>query len=465
VVAAAGNGGSRDLHAGGFVLDGSVTLRMPFSSGATADDRLSVDLWFDGPPPALTVIAPDGHAYGPVASGAMFDSGNSGDGRVVVGNASGGADPVSGRYDAAVTVTSGGAAQVAAGEWHLVLDGKATRWDAWLTDVPAGGATPRFLDQLDPDERAQSPAFSAAVIAVGSYVSRTGWTNVAGKAITRTGVVGRPSTFSGTGPSVDGRFVPDVAAPGDFILSAMSSDAGSTVPTSVFYSKTDPDYLVSDDGMHGALRGTSQASPHVTGAVALLYALDSTLTTDRIRELLRTAARPAPGDPGFSTRSGFGHLDVLAAARLLRHVPAGPVDAAASSVGMSRDAIPIGSRSTVSVVPRDASGAPLGSGHAVDVESDAGGFAGPVSDAGEGRYERILVAEGPQGAAATLRITVDGTQLDAHPQVWFVADRTQIGQPFEATGGCRAATGGGAAAIPLVVLGVLLLRLPRRRRG
>jgi len=54
-------------------------------------------------------------------------------------------------------------------------------------------------------------------IAVGSIVSRNQWVTVDGQTITRDITVGDPSTFSGAGPSIDGRFIPDILAPGEFI--------------------------------------------------------------------------------------------------------------------------------------------------------------------------------------------------------------------------------------------------------
>ena len=65
------------------------------------------------------------------------------------------------------------------------------------------------------DQRAALPAYAKAVISVGSWVSRNGWRTVDGRDVGRGSVVGRPSAFSGTGPALDGRFVPDLVAPGE----------------------------------------------------------------------------------------------------------------------------------------------------------------------------------------------------------------------------------------------------------
>lgn len=470
VVVSAGNAGSRDRHAGGFRLDGGVRLRVPFPAGAPADEALSIELWFDGPPPALTLVSPSGRSFGPVAAGGLLDQSAGAEGQVRI-DASTAPDPQNQRWDAAVIVSGAGGSPVGTGTWELWLRGATGRWDAWITDADTA-TEPRFLDQLDPDVRADFPAYAPSVISAGSYVSRAGWTTASGEQVARGTVVGAPSTFSGTGPSASGRFFPDVAAPGDFILSALSADAPPGSPDSAFNVPGDPGYLVADDGLHGALRGTSQAAPHVAGAIALLLQEDPTLSAHAVRELLRTAAALGPGDPGYSVRSGFGRLDVAAALALLRRSPVGGLDAARSSVGVSRDAVPPGARLTVTVVPRDGSGAPLGPAHSAAIGCDGCAFDGPEQAMGAGRWERTLVASAPLGSLLTVGATVDGVALSARPAVWVVAARSDVGHPFVAVGsaplGCAlgpARRPAAQAPLPLALpfLGLLASWLRRHR--
>jgi subtilisin family serine protease len=479
LVVAAGNGGARDLHAGGWSLAGTVEAQIQLDRGALASTDIVVDLWFSGPPPAITVVAPDGYTAGPVAAGASSDSGaDASEGRAVIDDASMGVDPLNGRYEAYVQVEGNHGKPLQSGVWTLRLDGSATRWDGWLVGVPPDSLAPRFLTHLDPDDRAQLPAATPHAIAVGSYVTKSGWTNAAGGTITRTVVDGRPSSFSGTGPTADGRFLPDLSAPGEFIASALSRDAEPDNPASVFYVPGMTSYLWADDGVHGLLRGTSQAAPHVTGACALLLELDPTLTVDELREILRASALPRAGEPGFSQREGFGQLDAGRAARLLGRlrgrsgVPSvGPADAAASSVGVSRDALPPGAgRVTVTVVPRDVDAAPLGPGRAVAITASSDGaprealFDGPVVDLGAGRYERSFRADGREGEALVVSATVDGVALAARPTVWLVSDRDRIGQPFAASGACQLAPRPSAAPLALAAaLAAAAVALAARR--
>ncbi|MFD6415497.1 S8 family serine peptidase [Streptomyces sp. NPDC060194] len=120
---------------------------------------------------------------------------------------------------------------------------------------------------------------------------------------------GRIASFSGFGPSlVDGSTKPDISAPG--------VDIRSTWPGSAYKAES----------------GTSMATPHVSGAVALLWSASPSLIgqIDATRALLDQGARDVDdthcgGTPGMNNVWGEGKLDILAS------VAAAPRDAAAVS--------------------------------------------------------------------------------------------------------------------------------------
>jgi hypothetical protein len=76
--------------------------------------------------------------------------------------------------------------------------------------------------------------------------------------------------------------------------------------------------------------------------------------------------------------------------------------------------------STVSVVvsPAKPDGTNLGPGAAVTINSTAGTWQGPVTDAGDGTYHRTLVAPGAPALAA-ITTSINGTALTAYPRVLF----------------------------------------------
>lgn len=80
---------------------------------------------------------------------------------------------------------------------------------------------------------------------------------------------GQRSDFSNYGKIVD------VSAPGDGIMSTV--DLGTTVSTGAGYTEYD---------------GTSMAAPQVAGIIALMKSVDSSLTADRAKQVLKQSAKP-----------------------------------------------------------------------------------------------------------------------------------------------------------------------------
>ena len=89
-----------------------------------------------------------------------------------------------------------------------------------------------------------------------------------------------PEYFSSEGPTTDGRAKPDVAGPNRVQTSLTSSFAG-----------------------------TSAASPHIAGGVALLWAQNPTLTPDQIRWLLTSTAKDVY-TAGYDYRTGNGRISL-----------------------------------------------------------------------------------------------------------------------------------------------------------
>lgn len=107
------------------------------------------------------------------------------------------------------------------------------------------------------------------------------------------------STFSGWGPTDDGRIKPDVVADGVSLLSTTLNNG------------------------YGRLSGTSMSTPNVTGSLTLLQELNRKLTggnfmrSSTLKALAIHTARECGLNPGPDYSFGWGLLDVEAAARLL----------------------------------------------------------------------------------------------------------------------------------------------------
>jgi len=128
----------------------------------------------------------------------------------------------------------------------------------------------------------------------------------------------RVTEFSSRGPTVDGRVKPDVVFPGADIISAQAKDT-ALGPVVI------PGYV--------RMSGTSMATPHATGGVALLLQAKPDLKPDQIKQLLLTTSQNLNVSPHAQ---GSGRGDLWAAYQKLKSaaVPQAaalpPVPAAAS---------------------------------------------------------------------------------------------------------------------------------------
>jgi serine protease AprX len=117
---------------------------------------------------------------------------------------------------------------------------------------------------------------------------------------------GALADFSSRGKAGDPLKHPDVTAPGVDIYATRSKTIGITVldplPNPVNATWT-PYYTV--------MSGTSMATPHVSGAAALLVSANPSLSPDQIIDAVIQTVRPMPGYALHE--AGYGYLDALAA--------------------------------------------------------------------------------------------------------------------------------------------------------
>jgi hypothetical protein len=148
------------------------------------------------------------------------------------------------------------------------------------------------------------------VIAAASYATRSSWTDHQGNLQEHPETTpGDISFFSSHGPTADpGRtgHKPEIAAPGEFIIAAMSKSTGElSAGTKIV--EDGVDYLV--------MRGTSMACPHAAGVVALLLQVDPSLDPQGVREILQATARSDAftGEDLPDPVWGYGKIDAYEA--------------------------------------------------------------------------------------------------------------------------------------------------------
>ncbi len=160
--------------------------------------------------------------------------------------------------------------------WSLVLPGCDREFAPDIQAWRAAGIFPAFA-------AGNSGPGTASVRSPGAYAESF--------AVGATDMVDEVASFSSRGPSpCDGTTKPDISAPGVGVRSS------------------------TPDG-YGTLSGTSMATPHLAGAVAVLRSINPELTVDELADILKLSATDV-ATPGTDNASGAGRLDLLVAAEL-----------------------------------------------------------------------------------------------------------------------------------------------------
>lgn len=186
-------------------------------------------------------------------------------------------------------LTQSGVVGIPSGTWTVRLRGIDVRdgtYHGWIERDD-----PRRLGRLGPREIWRFPSFFSETSnvdnsSVGSLACGRRVVSVANLDDAEE----RIHISSSQGPTRDGRFKPDVAAPGTRIVAANG--------------------FAGPDDLWIGMTGTSMASPFVTGVAGLMLALDRRLTAAQIEGILHRTSRPLPGFTyEWANDSGFGRID------------------------------------------------------------------------------------------------------------------------------------------------------------
>jgi subtilisin family serine protease len=305
VAVAAGNEARDNDHIRGQLEQGkSVTFQIE-SQGSTTD--IQVDVWYS-PEDHIdaTLTTPDGKSYPvPTVAGGMLS---------VYGNVTTTTGSLNTGRELYFEVNS--TTNLPAKDWNVTLRANQINsqglWDAWTDAITCSYPGTYFLPgdgyAIDSHDTIGIPGTAKDVVTVGAYITKTTWTGMNGNTYGRKDLQpGGIASFSSLGATRDGRIKPDVVAPGALIVSARSSEIPSQ--------PSDP------DPFHRVLAGTSMATPHVAGTIALMLQYDPRLQATEIPQILRTSARLDQNTGVLSNGSpiwGFGKVDARAATGLFR---------------------------------------------------------------------------------------------------------------------------------------------------
>lgn len=183
---------------------------------------------------------------------------------------------------------------VESGTWLVRLHGvevRDGRFDAWIERDD-----PRPLGRLGESQAWLFPSFfsqrsnvdrsSVSSLGCGRHVIAVGNGDATAERI---------HVSSSQGPTRDGRYKPDIAAPGTEIVAANG------------FAPRDDRHLWT------AMTGTSMASPYVTGVAARMLAREPRLSSTQITGIMRRTAQPLPGsDYAWKDDAGFGMIRAAA---------------------------------------------------------------------------------------------------------------------------------------------------------
>jgi subtilisin family serine protease len=177
------------------------------------------------------------------------------------------------------------------GSWRFALTGNTVagtgQVDFWMiSGLGVAGDAAEFTSHVDQGETLGIPATARQAITVGAYVTKTCWENTTGATYNYSSPPSRGdiADFSGRGPTRDGRRKPDLAAPGMGIVSSLADEVRADLLANGY-----APFIVDDH--HQLMQGTSQAAPHVTGAVALFLEDNPALSNAGIKSILSSGAR------------------------------------------------------------------------------------------------------------------------------------------------------------------------------
>lgn len=187
---------------------------------------------------------------------------------------------------------------IEAGTWLVRIRGREIRdgrFDAWIERDD-----PRPLGRIGEVEAWRFPSYFTSRTNVDrSSVSSLACSHRTISVGNCDDIAERIHISSSQGPTRDGRYKPEIAAP------------GTDIPAARGFSSASNPWI--------SMTGTSMASPFVAGVAARMLAIEPRLTASQIAGIMRKTAQPLPGsDYKWKDAAGYGRID---AARCMAEAP------------------------------------------------------------------------------------------------------------------------------------------------
>ncbi len=210
------------------------------------------------------------------------------------------------------------------GEYNAWNSGQAYRWTSgsFLKGHKGQSFGKNFVEGSPEGSVGENGGSGTHTLTAGAYINRNEWTNYKGEYFYQSwNEVGSIAGFSSRGPMPKsqefptGRIKPDIIAPGQMIASSLHRRLVPGWLNNELVYKTQ---YKGSDVYWAMFSGTSMASPHVAGIVALYLQANEWLTPAEIRQLWRLTARKDKYTTNDSNgNSGFGKIDAYETLKIL----------------------------------------------------------------------------------------------------------------------------------------------------
>ena len=308
---AAGNDRGTNWHAGFVVPAGGDSAKLTVTSGTNlplGNPTVAVDGYYNDPDDmSITLRSPSNVFVGPISLGSINAAYP---GTLLTGSANvyienGAFLTSTGAREVYIELTRTSASHAVAGTWTIyftpnsVSNGRVDMWKFY-----SGAGTSVFSLKNTNDHLVSEPGNALDVITVAAFATKNTWIDCGGtgRIYSVAPTIGDIASFSGLGPTRDGRQKPDITAPGFGVASTRSFDVALTCGGAT----GNAPFLVNDGGNHIINQGTSMAAPHVTGAAAILLEKFGAWTPAQIKTYLNSHAT-IDGFTGLPWNSSWGN--------------------------------------------------------------------------------------------------------------------------------------------------------------
>ncbi len=304
-VISAGNEGNSAIHISGTTAasaTSTITINVPTytANAGTGDDYFYLDLWWNnGDNVDATVTSPNGYTHTQTSN--STGTGTTADGYIYIFNYVDASHTNGDRRNYFKIYDGVSSNPPASGNWSFAVTNNSAStmtYHAWLFSSTMGAS----LTGGHTDYTVGSPGVAISAITIGAFVSRWRWHASDGGNYSYTGTDYSDdiASFSSIGPTRDGRQKPDLAAPGQAIISCTSTDAAIASSSAI-------------DSYYHKNQGTSMSSPVAAGCVALMLDYDASATAAQVKTNLTSSVTTDAYTGGAlpDYQWGYGKLNVF----------------------------------------------------------------------------------------------------------------------------------------------------------